>query len=501
MNKIIIEKSPLNGRIMLPPSKSCMHRAIICAALSSGRSTIGPIILSDDIIRTINAVTALGAAVSLRKYEVRMTDSSMSASVNGVLPQGICKNDELKSGPVLHGEGQACPLPDDAGCTVTGSGSNANYLRESNNLTDVRSTDLMNNFSSSRLFFADITGISIPETKADINCSESGSTLRFMIPVAAALGVNAHFTGSGRLPMRPLSIFTDTLPLHGVNFSGNMLPISISGRLTAGEYIIDGSVSSQFITGLLFALPMLDGSSSIKLSSPLQSASYIDITIDILREFGINIEKTPDGYFIPGPQKYTACDYIVESDWSHSAFFIESAMIGGEIFMDGLKEKSVQGDIAVLDIARRMGCDIAFAGSVLLCRHAKLRGTVIDASDIPDLIPALAAAAAMADGQTRIINAGRLRIKECDRLSAVAEGLKALGAGVTEGQDSLTITGVKALHGGKINGYNDHRIVMAFAVLGSHIGSVEISDAGAVKKSYPDFFEDFKALGGKYNVI
>lgn len=500
MNKVIIEKSPLHGRIMLPPSKSCMHRAIICAALSSGKSTVGPIILSDDIIRTINAVTALGAAVSLRKYEAGTADGSMSGSVKGALPQGSCKNDELKSGDILRGERQAGSLPDDAGYAVTGSGSNTN-LCGFNNLTDICGANLSSDFTAGRLFYADITGIRVPEAAADIDCGESGSTLRFMIPVAAALGVNAHFTGSGRLPMRPLNIFTDILPSHGAKFSSNMLPISISGKLTAGEYIIDGSVSSQFITGLLFALPCLDGNSNIILSSPLQSASYIDITIDVLREFGIHIEKTSDGYFIPGPQKYTACDYAVESDWSHSAFFIESAMIDGEICMDGLKEKSVQGDSAVLDIARRMGCDIAFDGSALVCRHAKLRGTVIDASDIPDLIPALAAAAAMADGQTRIINAGRLRIKECDRLSAMANGLKTLGADVAEEQDSLTITGVKALHGGKINGYNDHRIVMAFAILGSHIGGVEISDVGAVKKSYPDFFEDFKALGGKYNVI
>ena len=494
MGTIVIEKSPLHGRIMLPPSKSCMHRAIICAALSYKRSTVGPIILSDDIIRTINAVAALGAEVRLSKYEPSSClEPDFSASS---FLRVQCKKNGFASGSdILHGEGV------EAASYNAGCGKNSAYFSSYDNLTNILDADVGSNFTTGRLFCADITGIDVPAKSAHIDCGESGSTLRFVIPIAAALGTNAYFTGSGRLPQRPLNIFTDTLPAHGVKFSGNLLPFSISGRLMCGEYIIDGSVSSQFITGMLFALPLLDGDSTIKLSSPLQSASYIDITIDVLQEFGINIEKISDGYFIPGGQKYAAGNYNVESDWSHAAFFIESAMINGEIRLDGLREKSVQGDSAVFDIARRMGSDIAFDGSVLACRSAKLHGTVIDASDIPDLIPALAAAAAMADGQTRIINAGRLRIKECDRLSAIAEGLKALGSDVVEERDSLTITGGKALHGGKINGYNDHRIVMAFAVLGSHIGDVEISDVWAVKKSYPDFFEDFKALGGKYNVI
>lgn len=497
MGAIVVEKSPLNGRIFLPPSKSCMHRAIICAALSSGKSYVGPIILSDDIIRTMNAVKALGAGISLKKYEAGMPLCSMPDLCIEALPKDSCE----ESGAVMQGKGRSGGLLEKAGLTETGGSDNFGYSNMYSSLANICGEDKGENSAADRMFCAAITGIAEPAKSAYIDCGESGSTLRFMIPVAAALGTDTHFTGSGRLPQRPLSIFTDILPRYGVKLSGNMLPLSVSGRLTAGEYVVDGSVSSQFITGLLFSLPLLDGDSTIRLSSPLQSSSYIDITIDVLHSFGIDIEKLSGGYFIPGCQKYTAGNYEVESDWSHSAFFIESAMIGSEIRMDGLKEKSVQGDSAVLDIARRMGCDISFDGGSLVCRGENLHGTVIDASDIPDLIPALAAAAVLAGGQTKIINAGRLRIKECDRLSAMADGLKALGADVLEEEDSLTITGGSVLHGGKINGRGDHRIVMAFAVLGSHIGGVEISDAEAVKKSYPDFFEDFKALGGKYNVI
>lgn len=498
MDKVVIEKSPLNGSVLLPPSKSCMHRALICAALSHGHSTVAPIILSDDIIRTLNAVTALGAKAVLKKYEAAAPYGTAWASDGGRLYGGGCETGARKQSPAFSGDMQPDSLSKSMSALAVGGKSAAGTV-SSGGSADACGKAANSDFDS--LLCADITGINIPAESADIDCGESGSTLRFMMPVAAALGVSTRFTGCGKLPQRPLDVFTDTLPSHGAALSGGSLPLSISGRLTAGEYVIDGSISSQFITGLLLSLPLLDGDSRIKLSSPLQSSSYVDITLDVLDGFGIHIEKTPDGYFVPGKQKYAACSYTVESDWSHSAFFIESAMISGEICMEGLKESSVQGDSAVLDIARRMGCGIAFEGGVLVCRHAHLHGTVIDASDIPDLIPALAAAAAMADGQTRIVNAGRLRIKECDRLSAMANGLTALGADVIEGPDSLTITGGKKLHSGHVNGYNDHRIVMAFAALGSHIGGVEISDAGAVKKSYPNFFEDFKALGGKYNVI
>ncbi len=417
MNKVNIHKSPLCGNIILPPSKSIMHRAIISAALAEGESRVSPVILSDDIRRTIDAVCALGARVTIKD-----------------------------------------------GCAL-------------------------------------VRGIETAADKAEIYCGESGSTLRFMIPVAAALGTSAEFTGSGLLPSRPLSVFTNTLPQFGVGFTSDKLPLTVNGRLTPGDYLLDGSVSSQFITGLMFALPMLKGDSTIRFSSPLQSSSYVDITLSVLKDFGIEIEKRGDDYIIFGNQSYTPCDYTVESDWSHSVFYIMSAMIDGEISLNGLFEHSVQGDSAVLEIVRQMGADISFDSRTLNCRRGNLRGTVIDASDIPDLIPALAAAAALADGTTEIINAGRLRIKECDRLTATSQGLTALGADVTELSDGLIINGGRPLYGGEINGYGDHRIVMAFACLGSHIGDVVISDAGAVSKSYPGFFEDFKSLGGKYNVI
>ncbi len=417
MSSVVIERSPLSGELTLPPSKSIMHRAIICAALAAGESRVSPVIFSDDILRTIDAVRALGA-------EVDMLDGAVA-----------------------------------------------------------------------------VRGITSPAERADINCGESGSTLRFIMPVAAALGTTASFTGSGMLPSRPLGVFYDVMPPHGAAMSSSHLPLTVSGQLRSGTYTVDGGVSSQFITGLMFALPLLSGSSTIRLSSPLQSASYVNITLSVLRSFGVNILQRGSEYIIPGRQRYRPHDYISEGDWSHSAFFITAAMAGGEIRLRGLKKVSPQGDSAVFDIARRMGADLSFDGDTLVCRKKRSSGITIDASDIPDLVPAIAAAAALAGGRTNIINAGRLRIKECDRLAAMSQGLAALGAEVAESADALVIKGGGELHGGSIDGHGDHRIVMAFACLASCIGNVTISCAEAVSKSYPGFFDDFKKLGGKYHVI
>ncbi len=336
-----------------------------------------------------------------------------------------------------------------------------------------------------------------------IDCGESGSTLRFLIPVAAALGLNAEFTGSGRLPERPIGVYLDCLPQHGVSCgTQGGLPLSVSGRMTPGRFVLPGNVSSQFITGLLLALPLLDGDSELTLSSPLESAGYVDMTVEIMREYGVTAQPAENGWSIAGRQKYRPCEYRVERDWSQAAFFLAAGALGGTLRLEGLNRDSCQGDRAAERLFREFGARTEWNGSVLSVSPNERKGMEIDASQIPDLVPVLAATAALCRGRTRIYNAQRLRIKESDRLFAMADGLTKLGGRVAETDDGLIIDGVPTLHGGKAEGFNDHRIVMALSVAALKAdGSVTVSDAQSVQKSYPAFFEDYNRLGGKANVF
>jgi 3-phosphoshikimate 1-carboxyvinyltransferase len=347
-----------------------------------------------------------------------------------------------------------------------------------------------------------------------VDCIESGSTLRFVIPIAAALGMDCTFIGSGRLPERPIGVFTDLLPKHGVKCEslreGYGLPLHISGKLTAGDFEVPGNISSQFITGLMYALPLLDGDSRIIITTKLESESYLNITASVLEEFGIFAERTDYGYFIPGNQKYKAVDYTVEGDWSQAAFFLTMGAFSKEgVIVEGLNSESVQGDKNILDIYRKMGIDVKFTDGDLHIKnpnadkvHLGLKPVDFNASDIPDAVPAISAALALADGTSTISGAGRLRIKECDRLKAVFDKLTSVGGEVEEKPDGLIIHGVERLVGGEINGYNDHRIVMTGACLSLVAqGDILISDPMSINKSYPGFYHDFNKLGGKASVI
>ena len=324
-----------------------------------------------------------------------------------------------------------------------------------------------------------------------VDCGESGSTLRFLIPLYAARGVPAVFTGHGRLPERPLGVYADCLPAHGVALSAvSGLPLTVSGRLTGGDFALPGDVSSQFITGLLFALPLCREDSRIRLTTPLESAGYVDMTLQVLRQAGIRVEPLEDGWFIPGNQTYQPLDAAVESDWSQAAFLLAAGALGGSITLTGLNTASAQGDREALALFRRFGAAIEEAPGRITCRKAPLHGIDIDAAQIPDLVPVLA------------VTAARLRLKESDRLAAVADGVRRLGGRVEEGPDFLTITGVPRLTGGRAEGVNDHRIVMALAVaaLGCE-APVTVTDAESVAKSWPAFFEDYRAIGGTAHVI
>ncbi len=336
-----------------------------------------------------------------------------------------------------------------------------------------------------------------------IDCIESGNTLRFMLPVAAALGREVTFVGSGRLPERPITEYLRLFPQHGVSCraTNGKIPLALSGKLTSGDYEIAGNISSQYITGLLFALPLLEGDSRIVLTTKLESKPYVDMTLKVMRDFGVTADETDYGYFVPGNQQYAVRDYTVEADWSQAAFFLAAGAIGGEVILTGLDMSSVQGDKEIVNVLKRFGADIEIGEDCIISRKSALSGTEIDASDIPDTVPALAVTAAFANGKTVIKGAERLRLKESDRIESVAENLRRMGISVEETADGMIITGGKP-HGAELLGYNDHRIVMAFSVAAAYAdGESTITEANAIDKTYPTFFEDYAKLGGKINVI
>lgn len=336
-----------------------------------------------------------------------------------------------------------------------------------------------------------------------LNCIESGSTLRFMIPVAASLGKNVTFTGEGRLPERPVGEYLEILPKHNVKVESNgFLPLSISGKLTNGTYEAAGDVSSQYITGLLLALANVDGDSAVILTTKLQSKPYVDMTVKVMADYGVYVKETEFGYLIHGNQQFKKLYYTVEGDWSQAAFFLVAGAIGGNITVNGLDMNSTQGDKEIVNVIRNFGGNITVDDNEIRCFGGELKGTEIDASDIPDLVPIIAVLAAFAKGKTVIKGAERLRYKESDRIESVVQNLKLLGAQVQETTDGMIINGGKKLNSAKLKGFNDHRIVMAFSVAGLYIdGAVEIDDAESINKSYPSFFEDYNRLGGKADVL
>ncbi len=344
-----------------------------------------------------------------------------------------------------------------------------------------------------------IQGITHPQKRALVYCGESGSTLRFLLPVAAALGVTAIFDGTGRLPSRPIDLLLKELRKNGVSddYNGTM-PFTISGRLRGGRYEIDGSVSSQFVTGLLFALPLCEEDSQIVLRGRLESRPYVDMTVTLLRRFGIKIAETQSGYLVPGGQRYTPCDLTVEGDWSGAAFFLAAGAVGGNVSCRGVDFASMQGDRAITSLLAAFGAKVAQSGDTVTVGAAPLSAVTIDATDIPDLVPILAVTAAFASGDTVITGAQRLRIKESDRLHSIERLLTGLGGRVTQTEDGLIIHGAAALTGGEADSFGDHRIAMAAAIAATRCDKpVVIRGAECVSKSYPQFFTHLTALGGR----
>lgn len=460
MSYISIKPKKLMGEVNIPPSKSMAHRAVICAALSSGRSIIENIDFSDDILATIDGMRALGA--NIKSYEDSLVVDGIFSLDNSLKPE----NSDIAMGEF-----------------------------------------------------------------ATIDCNESGSTLRFLVPISIIKENNVNFIGKGNLGKRPLTPFYEIFDEQGILYKYNEgeMDLRINGRLKGGEFRIKGNISSQFISGLLFSLPLLEEDSKIIITTELESKAYIDLTLSMLERFGIEIINNQYKEFIvKGNQSYVARNYRVEGDYSQAAFFLSAAALGNEVICKDLDFNSLQGDKETLEILERMGCNIivngestrdvsvevsAFgviksgnsidlqrikSGNGIELAAKELRATVIDGSQCPDVIPILTLVASLAKGETHIIKAGRLRIKECDRLKAITTELNKLGANIIELEDGLIIKGVEGFKGAMVDSFDDHRIAMTLAIASTRCqGEVIIKNPECVKKSYPDFWEDFKRIGGE----
>ena len=362
--------------------------------------------------------------------------------------------------------------------------------------------------------YLEVYGIKCPENiKANelrnertIDCNESGSTLRFLVPIAALFeGVN-RFVGRGNLGKRPLDTFYNIFDEQGIKYSYNkegILDLKTEGKLKSGEFKVKGNISSQFITGLLFTLPLLDGDSKIIITTEMESKGYIDLTLSAIKDFGVEIiNNNYEEFIIKGNQNYKSRDYRVEGDYSQAAFFFSADALSNDVILNDLKLDSLQGDKEVIDILTRMGLKIRSKNNGLIGNvSGELKATVIDGSQCPDIIPVVSLVAALSAGTTEIINAGRLRIKECDRLAAVTSELNKLGAKITEKEDGLIIEGVKELKGGiEVWSHKDHRIAMTIAIASTMCTEpIILKDYECVSKSYPQFWDDFKNVGGIFD--
>ena len=342
-----------------------------------------------------------------------------------------------------------------------------------------------------------ITPIGARPANAKLDVGESGSTLRFLLPVLGALGVRAEVRMHGRLPERPLSPLWEVLEAHGMRLRQDGIVLYTDGQLCAGDYSLPGDVSSQFISGLLFALPLLGENSTLTVTGALQSARYVAMTEQALAAAGIFTKKDGQVWQIDGGQRYAApAVQTVEGDWSNAAFFLCMGALSRQgVCVSGLDPASLQADRVITEILTRFGAEVNIEGDTVTVRRGTLRGITLDAGPVPDLVPVVSVLAALCAGETRIENAARLRIKESDRLRTTAALIEALGGTVCELPDGLIITGQPALAGGSVDASGDHRIAMSAAVAACGCTQpVTVCGSECVAKSYPAFWEDFTAL-------
>jgi len=419
---VTMNPGPVSGTIEAIPSKSHLHRLLICAALGQGETTIrcqhtG----AEDIQATKVCLEALGAKIN-------------------PVPEGF----------------EVQPL---------------NFER-------------------------------LPKS-AILPCKESGSTFRFMLPIVCALGVTGEFHMEGRLPERPLAPLDQQLTEKGITLTKTGNVLTCEGQLQAGDYQLPGNVSSQYISGLLMALPLLEADSRLTITGDLQSADYIAITLDAQKTFGITHEFSDNVYAIKGKNTPKSPETVsADGDWSNGAFWLAcGAMPNGQITLQGMNPDSLQGDRRMGEILENIGAHLSWGENQVTVSEGKRQAVEIDAGPIPDLIPVLSAILSIANGTSIIKNAERLRIKESDRLKTTADTLNALGANIQETADGLIIKGVPTLRGGKVDACIDHRIAMTAAVASlACTEPVILTGAQAVNKSYPKLWEDFAKLGKQLQI-
>jgi 3-phosphoshikimate 1-carboxyvinyltransferase len=415
--RVIITPNKLKGDVVIPPSKSLSHRAIIAAGLARGESKISNIIYSKDILATISAMRSLGV-------EIKEFDDYL-----------IIKGNKLKR------------------------------------VNDV------------------------------IDANESGSTIRFIIPIALTVDEKITFVGHNNLVNRPLDTFFEIFDNQNIKYEkeDKYLPLTVYSGIKPGEFNIRGDVSSQFITGLLYALPLLNGDSVINITTDLESKGYIDLTLDVLKMFGVNvINENYKKFIVKGNQEYKPFDYEVEGDYSQAAFFLEANMLGAEINLLKMNKDSNQGDKKILNDIKDFGGELEFKDNKLVLVNKNLKPATIDFAQSPDLGPALTVLASLIPGESNFINAKRLRIKECDRITCMKEEIEKLGGNIKELPDGMIINGVNRFHGGVCDSHNDHRVVMSLAMATLMMdGDLVIENYEAINKSFPHFFKLFESLGGK----
>ena len=372
-------------------------------------------------------------------------------------------------------------------------------------------TDIMENWGAeierfeSALEIIGNGGKVVPRDKY-VQCNESGSTIRFLIPVGITSKNELVFDGKGKLVDRPLDSYYRIFDKQGLKYetTGGKLPLTVNGKLKPGNYEIDGNISSQFITGLLYALPLLEGDSKLIINKNLESKGYVDLTLEILKLAGIEIVNNDYKSFdIRGNQTYKPFNYTVEGDYSQVAFWIVAGIISAnrdnEVKCLHVNKNSLQGDREIIEIVTRMGAKLEIFDDYVIVKPSKTKGTVIDISQCPDIGPVLTVLAALSEGETRIINGERLRIKESDRITSIKTELNKLGGNVSEEGDSLIIQGVEGFRGGiTVNAWNDHRIAMSLAIASTRCEKeIILEEAESVRKSYPHFWDDFVKMGGE----
>ncbi len=417
---VLITPGPLSGSVVVPPSKSQTHRAIIAAALAKGKSVINNVVMSEDIQATVSAMEKIG---------VKIVNNGTHLIVNGV----------------------------------------------------------------SRVMISDDNFI---------DCNESGSTLRFVLPIMSLSRDKVVFTGKPGLMKRPMAVYETLFKAHGLSYQQNEKSIIVSGALTPGLYEVPGSVSSQFLSGLMFALPLLKGDSEIRVTDPLESKDYVDMTIDMLHRFGVTVEERGTSYQIRGNQTYSPANITIEGDHSQMAFFAVAGILSGDIFCRNIVPISLQPDRRILDVIRAMQGAFEIRDAGILFKKTATVGCVVDVSQCPDIAPIIAVLGAYSQGTTVIENAQRLKLKESNRLQSTYDILRGLGADIEMTESSLIIRGNPLLEGGAIDPAPDHRIVMSAAIAATRcLKPVHIKHAEAVNKSYPNFFNDFKTVGGEIAVL